>query len=536
MKNEIKIIFKHAGRNDSLGQLVQNYFVAVALVVVVSGWIANLGVVPLFLFVAFLLAPAFFDFLNLLFSVIHVLETMGKLLYNCDFSRCINTNISSYFKNTNFKLSFLPNLSQFVKVIFGFLFLNLLISGTSLQAKDYIISRGQSMSLKLPLMTRFNVGNKEVLTYKLNEGNKTLLIRGTSLGASEILVWNKGEPTPTPYQIFVISKVQEAKLLHLAQVLGSLGLATNVRLPHLQVSGEINSHKQYLQYKKIQNQYNDIILDEVTIKLELKREILADVFQLIFNDYKDSTRCEINFSEVTCMYPANEAPSTSLKKHLGDKYRVIFIEHNNQKFRSNYSFKMKLIQMEQMDGEELRLGLEQLSASLGDLISIPLNKIIEKNAVLLAQKKVQMNTLAEPVGLIRPMSPAEFQIGADVPYATASKDGNVTHTQWQFAGLKVKINLENIGDKLQISYETELTKPSTGVNGSISGNKEKSSVVIDLNSPVQIFQISLKTEAQGVDQMPFLNRIPLLGELFKSKSSQNNYKMITGIIEVRIHE
>ena len=147
-----------------------------------------------------------------------------------------------------------------------------------------------------------------------------------------------------------------------------------------------------------------------------------------------------------------------------------------------------------------------------------------------------MNTLAEPVGLIRPMSPAEFQIGADVPYATTGKDGNVTQTQWQFAGLKVKITLENIGDKLQINYETELTKPSAGVNGSISGNKEKSSVVIDLNSPTQIFQISLKTQAQGVDQMPFLNRIPLLGELFKSKSSQDNYKMITGIIEIKIHE
>lgn len=527
---------KHAGRNNGLGQLVKNYFVAVALVAVASGWIANLGVVPLFLLAAFLLAPAFFDFLNLLFSVIHVLETMGKLLYNRDNSRCINTNISSNFKNTNFKLSFLPNLSQFVKGIFGFLLLNLLFSGAPLQAKDYIISRGQSMSLKLPLMTRFNVGNKQVLTYKLNESNKTLLIRGTSLGTSEILVWNKGEATPTPHQIFVISKIQEAKLLHLAQILGNLGLTTLVRLPHLLVSGEISSHKQYLQYKKIQNQYNDIILDEVTIKQELKREILADVFQLFFNDFKDSIKCEVHFSEVTCMYPANEAPSSSLKKHLIKKYRVTFIEHNNQKFRSNYSFKMKLIQMEQMDGEELRLGLEQLSATLGDLISIPLNKIVEKNAVLLAQKKVQMDTLAEPAGLIRPMSPAEFQIGADVPYATTGKDGNVTQTQWQFAGLKVKITLENIGDKLQINYETELTKPSTGVNGSISGNKEKSSVVIDLNSPTQIFQISLKTEAQGVDQMPFLNRIPLLGELFKSKSSQNNYKMITGIIEVKIHE
>ena len=536
MKNKIIILNKHTGRNSRLGQHIQNYFVAVALVAVASGWIANLGVVPLFLLAAFLLAPAFFDFLNLLFSVIHVLETIGKLLYNRDNSRCINTNISSNFNNSNFKLSFLPNLSQFVKGIFGFLFLNLLFFGTSLQAKDYIISRGQSLSLKLPSMIRFNVANKEVLTYKLNESNKTLLIRGASLGASEILVWNKGEATPTPYQIFVISKVQEAKLLHVAQNLGSLGLETKVRLPHLQVSGEISSHKQYLQYKKIQNQFNDLILDEVTIKPELKREILADVFQLFFNDYKDSIKCEVSFSELTCMYPANEAPSASLKKHLGQKYRVIFIELNNQKFRSNYSFKMKLIQMEQMDGEELRLGLEQLSASLGDLISIPLNKIVEKNAVLLAQKNVQMNTLAEPVGLIRPMSPAEFQIGADLPYASTGKDGNVTNTQWQFAGLKVKITLENIGDKIQINYETQLTKPSTGTNGTISGNKEKSSVVIDLNSPIQIFQISLKTDAQSVDQMPFLNRIPLLGEIFKSKSSQNNYKMITGIIEIKIHE
>jgi hypothetical protein len=315
-----------------------------------------------------------------------------------------------------------------------------------------------------------------------------------------------------------------------------LGLETKVRLPHLQVSGVIGSLKQYLQYKKIQNQHSDIILDEATLKTELKREILADVFQLFFNDYKDSLKCEVNFSEVTCLYPANEAPSATLKKYLSDKYRVMFIEHNNQKFRSNYSFKMKLIQMEQMDGEELRLGLEQLSASLGDLISIPLNKIVEKNAVLLAQKKVQMNTLAEPIGLIRPMSPAEFQIGADVPYTTTGKDGYITQTQWQFAGLKIKITMENIGDKVQINYETELTKPSSETNGSISGNKEKSSVVIDLNSPTQIFQISLKTEAKGVDQMPFINRIPLLGELFKSKSSQNNYKMITGIIEVKIHE
>jgi Flp pilus assembly secretin CpaC len=529
---------KQAGRNLYISRgLVQNYFVAVALgAVAASKWIANLGVVPLFLLAAFLFAPAFFAFLNLLFVVTHVLETIGKLLYNRDHNRRINTNIFSNFQNTNFKLSFLPILSQCVKGIFGFTLLNLMLSGTSLQAEDYILSRGQSMSLKLPDMVRFNIGNKEVLTYKLNESNKTLLIRGTGLGASEILVWNKGQATPLEHQIFVISKIQEAKFLHLAQTLGGLGLETKVRLPNLQVSGEIKTLKQYLQYKKIQNQNADIILDEATLKSDLKREILADVFQLFFNDYKDALQCQVHFSELTCLYPANEAPSKSLKKFLSEKYRVVFIEHSNQKLRSNYSFKLKLIQLEQMDGEELRLGLEQLSASLGELLSIPLNKIIEKNSVLLAQKKVQMNTLAEPVGLIRPMSPAEFQIGADVPFVTTGKDGSVTQTQWQFAGLRVKITLENMGEKVKITYETELTKPSDASNGAISGNKEKSSIVIDLSTPTQIFQISLKTEAKGVDQMPFLNRIPLLGELFKSKSSQNNYKMITGIIEVKNHE
>lgn len=527
---------KQAGRNSRRG-LVLNYFVAVALgAVAASKWIANLGVVPLFLLAAFLFAPAFFIFLNLLFDVTHVLETIGKLLYNRDYNRRINTNIFTNLKNTNFKLSFLPILSQCVKGIFGFTLLSLILSGATLQAEDFILSRGQSMTLKLPDMVRFNVGNKEVLTYKLNESNKTLLIRGMGLGTSEILVWNKGGATPTEYQIFVISKIQEAKFLHLAQILKSLGLETKVRLPNLQISGEITSLKQYLQYKKIQNQNADIILDEATLKDELKREILADVLQLFFNDYKDSIQCSAHFSEITCLYPANEAPSKSLKKHLREKYRVNFIEHNNQKLRTNYIFKLKLIQLEQMDGEELRLGLDQLSATLGDLLSIPLNKIVEKNAILLAQKKVQMNTLAEPIGLIRPMSPAEFQIGADLPFVTTGKDGYVTQTQWQFAGLRVKIILENMGEKVKITYETELTKPSGELNGTISGNKEKSSIVIDLSTPTQIFQISLKTEARGVDQMPFLNRIPLLGELFKSKSSQNNYKMITGIIEVKNHE
>lgn len=512
-------------------------------------WIANLGVVPLFLFSAFLLAPAFFFFLNLLLFVTHVLETIRQLLYNRNISRRINYNILKFVQRCDFKPSFLPVFCSRVKGIFQAFVLIALLSASESHGKategplentnqeDHIIGKGQSLSLKLPSMTKFNVGNKEVLTYKFEEKSKTLTVRGAKIGYSEILIWENA-PVPKKIQFFVITKLQEAKFLHLAELLEGLGLKTTIHLPHLLVGGSITTLKQYLQYKKIQAQSSELILDEVEIEPKLKNSILADIYQLFFNDYKESIKCQALFSEITCLYPSNEAPSESLKKYLNEKYKVSFIEHNNQKLRNNYTFRLKLIQLEQLDGEELRLGLEQLSASLGELLLLPINKIVEKNLVLLSQKKVQMNTLAEPSGVIRPMSPAEFQIGAEVPYTTTSKDGVSTHTQWQFAGLKVKVLLENYGDKVKITYETELTKPALDSSqaGSISGNKEKSSIVIDLSKPTQLFQISLKTDALGVDQMPFLNRIPLLGELFKSKSSQNNYKMITGLIEVKQNE
>ncbi len=546
MKKIIKICRQQCGGKQ------RNYFLAVLAVVVATAavaWIANFGVVPLFLFAAFLLAPAFFIFLNLLLLVTHVLETIRPLLfsynnelnihgrrYNFDKFNSVHWMISRDH-SVGFKPSFLPIFHLCVKeiaVIWTFIAL-LGASTTPIFAEtNHIIAKGESLTLSLPTMKKFNIGNKEILKYRFDEAKKTLIMRGARIGHTELLIWNSQKENPEKHQVFVITKMQEAKYLHLAELLASLGLVTKLHLPHLQVSGELKTLTQYLQYKKIQQQNDILLLDSTHLELNLRNKIIGDIYKKFFNDYRESINCKATLSDIVCSYPVNEAPTESLKKFLSEKYRVQFFEQNNQRLNKNYSFKLRLIQLEQLDGEELRLGLDQLSASLGDLLKLPLQSVIEKNAVLLTMKKVRMNTLAEPQGLLRPMHPAEFQIGSDVPFVISNPVGTGAHTQWQFAGLKVKLTIENLGDMIKINYETELTQPSAGSSQqvSISGNKQKSSVVINLNNPTQIFQITLKTDANNVDQMPFLNRIPLLGELFKSKSSQNNYKMITGIIEV----
>lgn len=502
---------------------VKNYFVAGA------AWIANLGVVPLFLFSAFLLAPAFFFFLSLLFVVTHVLETICKLP-----SR-YRSYISLY---NNFKPYFLPIKSSCVKGIFlsTCTLLPILTINAKTISQDLILARGQSTEVSLPGMTKFNIGNRQVITYRLNEKSKKLLIRGAQLGHSELLVWNQDKSINT-FQIYVISKNQEAKFMHLAELASHLGLTSQVMVPYLRVSGVLENISQYLDYKKLLAQNSDLLMDEVTLGPSLKSKIYAGVYTAFFDDYKDSVSCQSEFSLVTCFYPENEAPSESIKKHLIDKYKLALVQKNNQQLKKNYRLKIKLIQMEQLDGEDLRLGLEQVSGSLSDFLSIPLEKIVQKNQVLLAQKKVRLSTLAEPQTLIRTLTPAEIQIGSDIPFKNINSN-NVQSTDWKFAGLKINVVLENFGEKLKINYETELTQPSSDSNGvtGIGGNKGKSSVVIPLKTAVKIFQISLRTEGKSTDQMPFLHNIPILGELFKSKSNQSNFKTITGIIEVDENE
>ncbi|MGZ3787928.1 MAG: hypothetical protein ACXVLQ_05360 [Bacteriovorax sp.] len=397
---------------------------------------------------------------------------------------------------------------------------------------DLILARGQSTEITLSKMEKFNIGNREVLKYQLNEKTKKLLIRGSQLGHSEILIWNQ-DKTQETYQIFVISKIQEAKFLHLAELAGNLGLNAQILVPHIRVSGVLKNLNQYLDYKKLLGLNKDVLMDEVSLESGLKNKIFAGVYSAFFEDYKESISCQADFAEINCFYPENEAPTEAMKKHLSDKFKVNLIQKNNQQLHKNYRLKLKLIQLEQLDGEDLRLGLEQMSGSLGDFLTIPLDKIVQKNQVLLAQKKVRMSTLAEPQTIIRPLTPAELQIGADIPFKSASAN-NVQSTDWKFAGLRVKMELENYGEKIKVNFETELTQPTSDASGvtSIGGNKEKSSVIIVLKNATKIFQISLKTEGKSTDQMPFLNAIPLLGELFKSKSDQSNFKTITGIIEV----
>ena len=137
--------------------------------------------------------------------------------------------------------------------------------------------------------------------------------------------------------------------------------------------------------------------------------------------------------------------------------------------------------------------------------------------------------LAEPETIIRPNFPAIIEVGAEIPFKTirsrqSGQNKQIITTVWKFTGLKLKITLKHVGDLLKIEYQTGFSRPDD--SGKISGSKEKSSAMITLGIPLQIFQIGLKTSGISNSYLPGLGMIPILGEIFKSKSKQNNYKIL----------
>jgi hypothetical protein len=193
MKSEIK---KYSGQNFLVNDRLKNYL----------AWIANLGVVPLFLLAAFLLAPAFFFLASLLLVVTLVLETMTTLL-----SQILIKNL--YY----FKQSFLPRIGPSVK---GFILASCIIIQASpwstaqaaleTEIEEIVISKGDIHHLQILEGEKYLISNKEVLGTKYDNRKKELLVLGKMLGTSEVQIVGHKKTSIT--RVLVIDKTRDLKL------------------------------------------------------------------------------------------------------------------------------------------------------------------------------------------------------------------------------------------------------------------------------------------------------------------------------------
>lgn len=487
-----------------------------------SGWILNLGVVPLLRFSAFLFLPAF-DFLRLLlFSVTRVLETMSLLLNQ--------QALAGHFAFS--KPMFLSlNLHSVKAILLCLVGFSSCIALAGEGQTSLTLGVGEHHELSLPKMTRFSVSSDDSISYKERPQHKSLLLKGEKPGQAQIMVWDTHGKTHT-HNIFVIENPRQTKLQGLKEKLSLPGLRLHVDSHFIRLKGEVNQLEHYLYLKALIDKNQAFIKNQLSVSKELSDHIFARIYKRFFSEFIDDISCEVQNFDLVCQYGKNQNISASFVEKLKKSYGVHFRENTNKEKMQNYKVRLKLVQMEQMDGRQINLGLSQLNTRLGDLFKTGVRSVIENNELILKENNIQLSSLAEPEAIVQSGQEVSLDIGSDIPYTITSVQGT-SQTQWKFAGLQIKIKLEKQGNALKVRYQTSFTRPSEGQT--ISGNRESSTIMVPLDIPHEVFQVSFQTLGQQQQNIPFLGDIPILGKIFTSTGSQSNYKNITGVIQIEKH-
>lgn len=476
-----------------------------------SSWIANLGVVPLFLFLAFLLCPIFTFLFSLLSLVTAVFETIFNLL---------RAFISS--KQLNIKDRFLRQVVPYVKRVTAITLCILpffpILSKAAFPTKgdNLLISKGQHKEIKIEALSHFSIGNSEILSTKYLKARKVLLIKGKKLGFSEVVIWLSSKKKIS-LNIYVLSKTRHLKIFHLIETLKHLNFSTHLKGPIIIADGIVDTLKKLQVLQNLLKDNPQSLYFRGQLDQKVKNYIYGKVFKLFFEEHIDNIKCETESIKINCFYSNTYVPSQAILTHLKKTFRINFIPLKSFDSSKNFLFKVKIIQMEKSNGESIDLGLGKLSGDLSSIFEEGIKGLIKNNKYLLEKRKIKISTLGENKGIIKLNIPSSFELFSNT---------NNSNTGGSF-GIKVGIKLVKKEKGLELSYKTKLV--TDNIKNGLQ-NKQASSLTITLDKSIQIFEIGLIYNNKMYRRIPFLGKIPLLGYFFRSQSYETKFKKLIGIV------
>ncbi len=481
---------------------------------------------------AFLLAPIFFFLFALLVSVCLVRETINPL-------PGINSQLQKvgFILSVNLKDILVPKCAQLVKILSMSLLIFLPNQVLSTEKeRTLILSIGELKEIPLSPSSSYSIGNPDTLSHKYLPSKEVLLLKGKKLGFSEVRYWERGKRQNSNIKVYVIERRKQLQSLQTLSALESLGLKVELVGDFLKIAGELTSMSHYLQFHLMRKEMGESLLLTGTISRELKLKLIGEAYAAFYAAQIKGFRCYTQNFDFICRIPSKKVLAPGVVSEIERTTAVKIIETDHNQVDQNFALKLKLVQLESLNGRELSFGLDKLSANLGEVFDRGVRSLIDKNQVLINDFDLDVSTLAEPSGLIRLGHEAEFRIGAEIPYQSeVNTETGISTRQWKFVGLKINITLQREAGHYIIYYKTEFSSPSQ-IQGEISGNYESSTAVIKVGAPTELFQVGLKTIGQTQSKLPILSELPLLGRLFTSRASSSTHKKISGLILLEHHE
>jgi hypothetical protein len=476
-----------------------------------SLWIGNFGVEPWLATLFFLALPAFFNLNFLLTFVTAVLEAMVVSL--CSINHYVIKNRAIY-------LSSKPHLVKVFLISSSIMLCNTLSFARDI--KEIFISGGEQFEIALTESSKFSIGNKDVIKYKHQLEAKKLLIKGHRIGFSDLILW-QGKTQKT-YHIYVISKKEQLSKMAMAESLTKMGLQIRSQGQLLYVTGEIYTRADYILLNKIISQKHENLLLDVALNSTLRNELYAFIYYELLGQGANVVTCQTHHIQINCLVDGLSLDHDALK-FLQESYFIRFNDTYQINKGHNFKVKLKIIQIETNESQQRKLGPEQISHTVEQLV---------QTSQILGQEIIQIgNISASAQVLVLPQSnmiidqPALLKLGGEIPYTEQME--NRPHTSWKFYGLAVELLLSIQNGKPLLKFKTELTSP---LDQSIQGTIGNSSVYIKKGLYQKMFEVNYQVDSTQTKSIPLLNKIPLLKYLFTSAQKDQTSKSIYCYVQI----
>ncbi|MFH1046555.1 MAG: TonB family protein [Candidatus Omnitrophota bacterium] len=323
-------------------------------------------------------------------------------------------------------------------------------------------------------LRRVAVGSPEVADINvLNE--REVMVVAKEEGVTTLIIWDdKGERS---FTIAVIKKdIQEdaKRILDLLARSGIVGLEVTTEKENIYIMGEVPTD----------------------IEVEKVKNILA------------SFKNTVNLTKVRERQPMVEIAVTALEVNFDDLKRLGMDWTNSQPIDYNEPTG------HEKDGKMPKMWrVFQWDRST---IDAQFNFLVETD---------QARTLANPKLITLSGKEASFLVGGEVPYVTVESEGR-TSVEWKEYGVNLKINpIVTANNEIKTKVLADVTGLDWGNAVQQDGynipalRKREVQTELFLEEGDTIFLAGLITndDSRNIDRLPWLGRIPIIGELFKSK-------------------
>jgi hypothetical protein len=390
--------------------------------------------------------------------------------------------------------------------------------------KEILISKGEQIEIKVSGSARYSIGNKEVLKHIYIKRKNKLLLKGKSIGFTDLVIWNNNNKNL--YHIYVLSKKEQMNQVKLIESLKRTSLDINVQGSLILINGTIKTLTEYFIIHSILKKKNENLIFNIKLDSNLRNQIYSKVYKNLYSLGAKKVICFNYEYQIECSIQGLSLKHPQIKM-FKNKYSIRVQNTLGILKDTNYTASFKIVQIENSESNNTQIGISKISSPLAELFNKNYLSLIEGERTFLSQININATLLAEPQTSLVIDQRAQISLGGETPFLSESLNGS--KTSWKFYGLKINTILKNLNGRPFLEYKTELTSPT---NDKINGSKGKSGIYVTTGKYIKLFEVGYKVTNSQDQGVPLLNKIPILKYLFQSQLTEDSYKQIICYVKV----